>query len=334
MIWPSALPYEIALAFGLDMLIGDPRFIPHPVAGMGRLIAFLEPPLRRVMPKSEVLCGGLLAFIVIGVSAGIAFAAYLFLRQPGSVYWRIISGGLMIYLLSTAIALRGLFDSAFGVVTALVKKSNITEARKRLSMIVGRDTASLDSDAILRADIETVAENLSDGVIGPLFYMALGGLPLAFFYKAVNTLDSMVGYKNERYIKFGRVSARLDDAMNYIPARLTGVLIIFSAHLMAVFSSAFTFADGLRSWRIMIRDGKKHPSPNAGLPESAMAGALGVRLGGPSYYGGVLSDKPWLGDGDGPLQPAGYKSLALLALSGFSGAGLAVGISFFISASA
>jgi adenosylcobinamide-phosphate synthase len=173
------------------------------------------------------------------------------------------------------------------VVKAL-RAEDLPEARKRLSMIVGRETKDLDAEQIQKAVIETVAENLSDGVVSPLFYMALGGVPLAMAFKASSTLDSMVGYRNERYEHLGWCSARLDDALNYIPARLTAVLIVAAAFALRL--------DAGGAWRIFRRDGAKHKSPNAGRPEAAMAGALGVQLGGPSVYDGVVVEKPYLGE--------------------------------------
>ena len=164
-------------------------------------------------------------------------------------------------------------------------------------MIVGRDTQNLDEKGVLRAVIETVSENLSDGVIAPLFYLAIGGLPLAIAYKAINTLDSMVGYKNEKYLSFGWAAAKLDDAANFIPARVTGLLVVLASYcyyLLRKPGSALSVARA--SFQVMKRDGRNHTSPNSGIPEAAMAGALGVRLGGPSTYGGVLVQKPFIGD--------------------------------------
>jgi adenosylcobinamide-phosphate synthase len=243
---------------------------------------------------------------------------------------------IFIYLISTTLALRGLISSVRLVIDA-VNSGNLDDARRKLSMIVGRDTGSLGEEAILRAAIETLAENLSDGFGAPLFYLVIGGLPLGIAYKAVNTLDSMVGYKNERYMRFGWAAARLDDAANYIPARITGLAISAAAFLyclisrrksdvgnrkseignrkseietatsallnlefriqnskLGVFNRALEAAR--TSFRVMRRDGRNHTSPNSGLPEAAMAGALGVRLGGPSTYGGVAVEKPYIGE--------------------------------------
>jgi adenosylcobinamide-phosphate synthase len=204
--------------------------------------------------------------------------------------------GIMVLLSSTTIAVRGLTDSAREVISA-VRAGHIHEARYSLSMIVGRDTDRLGDKAILRASIETLAENFSDGIVAPIFYFVLGGLPLAMAYKAVNTLDSMVGYRNEKYINFGKAAARLDDAANYIPARVSGVLIVLSVAACRLFMRAnFSLMTGRVAFIMMVRDGRNHSSPNSGIPEAAMAGGLGVRLGGPSFYGGILVDKPYIGE--------------------------------------
>ncbi|MBI5212103.1 MAG: cobalamin biosynthesis protein CobD [Nitrospirae bacterium] len=201
----------------------------------------------------------------------------------------LLTGILFIYLTSTTIAIRELINSA-RIVIREVKNKNIENARNNLSMIVGRDTQNLSEEGVLKATIETLSENLSDGVIAPLFYLALGGLPFAMAYKAINTLDSMVGYKNDRYKNFGWAAARLDDIANYIPARITGMLIAFSSAV--AFRSPFIVHSSLKT---MFRDGRKHTSPNAGIPEAAMSGALGVRLGGPSAYCGIIVQKPYIG---------------------------------------
>ncbi len=221
---------------------------------------------------------------------------------------------LFIYLASTSLALRSLLTAAKGVIDA-VKEKDLGAARQRLSMIVGRDTQELEEEAILRATIETVAENLSDGFVAPLLYLAVGGLPLAIAYKAVNTLDSMVGYKNERYLRFGWAAARLDDAANYVPARITGFILApaaFCRFLTDGPAAAFRAARGALA--AMRRDGRKHTSPNSGIPEAAMAGALGVRLGGPSTYGGMLVKKPFIGDGTtGDYRISADRALSLSA---------------------
>ena len=188
----------------------------------------------------------------------------------------------------------------------MLDAKNLDGARNELSCLVGRDTSSLDEKGITRALLETVAENTSDGVIAPLFYLAIGGPPLAMAYKAINTLDSMVGYKNEKYLYFGRASARLDDIANYIPARITAILLAVAAFILR--------KDWRRAWRITLRDSGNHPSPNSGYPEAAVAGALGRRLGGLSYYGGMPSNKPFIGDDAGEFQVRDVREAGRLML--------------------
>lgn len=254
----------------LDLALGDPHAIPHPVRGLGWLIqntenAFWESRLPRRV-SGTLFC----VYIVLFAAAVVRFTPFL------NVYW--------IYAL---LACRSLDLESSRVIEAL-SSGDLPKARERLSRIVGRDTAALDGSEILRATIETIAENLSDGVIAPLFYLAVAGPASMAAYKAVNTLDSMVGYRNERYRKFGWASARLDDLANFIPARITAVLIWLCAPL----------ADGRMSEAIKItrRDASLQPSPNAGYPEAAVAGALGIQLGGLNFYKGVPSRKAHLGD--------------------------------------
>jgi len=193
---------------------------------------------------------------------------------------------IAVYFVWAGLSIKSLGDEAASVVRALEK--GLPEARARLARIVGRDTANLKEEGVLKAAVETVAENASDGVVAPLFFLALGGPPLMMAYKAVNTLDSMVGYRNDRYRNFGWFPARADDAANFIPARITGGLIVSASFILGY--------NWVKSAYILKRDRKKHPSPNAGAPEAAMAGALGVQMGGPTCYGGVLSAKPVIGD--------------------------------------
>ena len=197
-------------------------------------------------------------------------------------------------LLSTTVAIKGLTGEAAKIIR-LLKGGFLEKARKELKALVGRDTLELDEAGALRAAVESLAENASDGVIAPIFYFALGGVPLAMAYKAVNTLDSMLGYKNERYMLFGKPAARLDDIANFIPARLTGIFIS-----VAAFLSGLNAKSALKT---MLRDGRKHPSPNSGMPMAAMAGALDITLGGPALYGGQLMEKEHIGNGIKPLSP-------------------------------
>jgi adenosylcobinamide-phosphate synthase len=233
----------------------------------------------------------------------------------------------------TTLATRGLADAAQLVLSRL-DAGDIAGARKELSMIVGRDTENLDEQEIARAVIETVAENASDGVVAPLFYLVIGGPALAMAYKAVNTLDSMVGYRNKKYINFGRAAARLDDIVNYIPARITGALICLTSSVSVLFNSAFRtpHSEFASPWRIMLRDGRNHPSPNSGYPEAAMAGALGIRLGGPSAYAGKIAPKPSIGAGGRPPDKKDIaNSVRLMYCSTLSAALGAVAVNFFLT---
>jgi adenosylcobinamide-phosphate synthase len=301
-IFPSSLsisPYILILASCLDFAIGDPRWLPHPVRAIGRTISFLESAIRRPCRSSRAeKAGGFL--LVILVVAPVLLITYLIQEMLLRLFSLHVLGAALslataVYLTATTIASRELIASARHVLDAL-KEKDMNAARLRLSMIVGRDTAQLPEKGVLKATIETLAENVSDGVVAPLFYLVLGGLPLAMAYKAINTLDSMVGYKNDRYRHFGWAAARLDDAANYIPARLTGILITGAAFLMSLPLNA---GNSIRATSltvdVMLRDGRKHPSPNSGVPEAAYAGALGIVLGGPSTYNGVIVDKPFIG---------------------------------------
>ena len=287
-------PVELALAFGLDLAIGDPRGIPHPVQLIGKAIEGSEGRLRQWFGART---GGLVLTVwVVSVSALAAYIITRALKAPAEGFFSLMGTAIYIYLMSTTLALRGLVKA----VRKIVSEGDVQVAREKLSMIVGRDTAGLDSDAVRRAAVESLAENASDGVVAPLLYLAIGGLPLAVAYKAVNTLDSMVGYKNEKYKVFGYFSARLDDVLNYIPARITGLLIVLATYL----TTGFDMKRASRSFSIMRRDGRNHPSPNGGVPEAAMAGAIGAKFGGPSTYGGIVSDKPYIFAEGNSVSPA------------------------------
>lgn len=276
----------VLLAFFLDMVLGDPRWLPHPVRGIGWLIQRTETVFRRFTrsPGSEKRAGVLLVLLIVLTVYGFS-ALLLFFASSYSLMLGFIIAVLMAY---TTLAARDLARSARNVLAQL-EGGDIVGARQALSMIVGRDTAELDEEAITRAVVETVAENASDGVIAPLFYLALGGPALAMAYKAVNTLDSMIGYKNAAYKNFGWAAARLDDLANFVPARITAVLLSLAAWCLPG-------ASGRKAFRISLRDGRKHASPNSGYPEAAVAGALGLRLGGPNAYGGLVLAKPSIGD--------------------------------------
>lgn len=294
-------------AFGLDLLLGDPRRLPHPVVYIGELITRLEIPLAGLL-RNRRQAGVLLTLGTLTVTGALAWGGLALAEQIHP--WLYI--GLWVWLGYTTLALRSLHRESREVVK-WVAVGDLGEARRALSLIVGRDTSQLDEEAILRACLETVAENTSDGVVAPLFYLSLGGPVAALLYKAASTLDSMVGYRNDRYRELGWASAKLDDLLNLIPARLTGMLMVLAA-----------FPLGLNSWaalKIMLRDARKTSSPNAGFPEAAAAGALGVQFGGPAVYFGRRVDKPTLGDADGPITLRSYRQMvgllyltALLAL--------------------
>jgi adenosylcobinamide-phosphate synthase len=282
----------------LDLLIGDPRWFPHPVVYMGKLITVLEKALRRIFRDERI--GGiflllLTLFITVAVALSLLAGAYAINTHIGFIVAVILSW--------SCLAARSLHLESRLVADAL-SKGDLAGARRRLSRIVGRDTEDLGEAKIWRATVETVAENTSDGVIAPLLYLMMGGPVLGLAYKAVNTLDSMVGYKNERYINFGWASARFDDLANYIPARLTGLLMTAAA------PPAGLSARG--AWRIIGRDRSNHTSPNSGIPEAAVAGALGVRLGGTNLYGGRPVEKPTIGDSVKPLSEASWRGAVRL----------------------
>ncbi len=290
-------PLELVLAFLLDAAIGDPRWLPHPVRMIGKAIHRCERFLRgRVSgPSGEKKAGILLVLMIVVPSFLVTFVAVRAITEISERTSALLGAALLVSLVATTIAVRELTQSAKLVIDA-VRKGGIVVARRRLSMIVGRDTAALSDMEVLKAVTETLAENLSDGVVAPLLYLVVGGLPLAMAYKAINTLDSMVGYKSGAYINFGWASARLDDIANYIPSRITGLLIVLSVFLVTLLSTDKNpISSAGRSFRTMRRDGRNHTSPNSGIPEAAMAGGLGIRMGGPATYGGVMVAKPYIG---------------------------------------
>jgi adenosylcobinamide-phosphate synthase len=294
----------LPIAFALDWFFGDPRWKYHPIRVMGKAIEILEPRFR-TFTKNQVFAGALLAFSLIAVT----FCTALILTR---LFWAVSPlAGFMVetILIYFCISARDLEKSAMGVYRLLVE-NNIEKARKELAMIVGRDTGQLSEEPVSRACVETVGENLVDGVIAPLFFAALGGAPLALAYKMTNTLDSMVGYKNEKYLLFGKVSARIDDVANYIPARLAVPFIALAAKVLT--------GNGSRAYRTAKTEGRHHTSPNAGYSEAAFAGAFSIKLGGPSFYHGKLVEKPYIGSGFGPVSPGHIKkSCDLMMLSAF-----------------
>lgn len=271
----------LALALFADASIGDPPTWPHLVRLMGIAVERLEARLRVALPDSLGLAGVLLVLLVVG---GAATSAWALLVIAGDT-WQPLAWLIALALSWQCLAAGQLWREARAVARPL-EAGDLGLARRRLAMIVGRETASLDEEGVRRALIETMAENLNDGVIAPLFYITLFGPVGGVAYKAINTLDSMVGYKNERYAELGRCAARLDDVAGWLPARFSAWLLVAAARLVGL--------DAGGAWRAMKRDHAAHTSPNAGWPEAACAGALGIRLGGPSFYSGQLKDKPWL----------------------------------------
>jgi len=307
----------LALGFLFDQIVGDSPNLPHPVRWIGRLIQFLESPLRRF--RSERLGGIVLLLVVTG---SVVCFTWGILELAG--YWhgwaRVAADTVLIYY---GLATRSLARETQAVLVPC-EKGDLTEARKRLSGIVGRDTHDLSAEDINRACVETVAENTTDAVVAPLFYAALAGPVGLWAYKAINTLDSMVGYRNARYLRFGSASARMDDLANYVPARLTYLLLSLGAFLLG--------QRGYQALRIGWRDGRKHPSPNAGWAEAAMAGALGGQLGGPSSYAGVFSQKPRLGEPRRPLTiDMVRQAIRLMLLVSWLALFLALGLRVLIS---
>jgi adenosylcobinamide-phosphate synthase len=273
--------YSLPAAFLLDIFLGDPRRLPHPIRWMGKIIEHLEPHFRK-LPLHPVWAG---LFFAMSLVAGTWAVTVLILSVAQALY-PILKTCVEIILIYYCLSTRSLKDAAMEVSRCLQQK-NIETARKKVALLVGRDVDKYEEAGISRAAVETVAENLMDGVISPLFFAAIGGAPLAMAYKMVNTLDSMVGYKNEKYINFGKASARIDDILNYIPARLSIPLIAIASQILA--------GKGMLSFKTAVREGSNHSSPNAGLPEAAFAGALAVKLNGPNYYNGKLVNKPYIG---------------------------------------
>lgn len=291
-------PWILLAAYLLDLAIGDPRWLPHPVRVMGAAISRAEQFLRSrfVTPQKQKQAGVVLVLMILLPSFVIMLILCEGIAHATGRISVFIGTIALVYFAASTLAVRELVGSARLVIES-VKDGSLPAARRKLSMIVGRDTENLTDGEVLRAVTETLAENLSDGVVAPLFYLVLGGLPLAIAYKAINTLDSMVGYKNETYINLGWASARLDDIANYIPARVAGLLIVLSVFLMAFLRRKDNpILPASRAFRTMRRDGRNHTSPNSGVPEAAMAGGLGIRLGGPSTYGTVLVEKPYIGE--------------------------------------
>ena len=285
---------SVLAGFLIDCVLGDPYWLPHPVVLIGKLISALERFLRRRMPNRLRAAGTILAILVPLISAAVVFGILFgcWMLHPW-VYF-----GVSCILCWQALAARCLQKEAYKVVKAL-ETDGLDAGRKQVGMLVGRDTETLSETQVLKATVETVAENTSDGVIAPMLYLMLFGAVGGFFYKAINTMDSMVGYKNETYIDFGRAAAKLDDAANYIPARLSALGMIAAAGLIGL--------DAKNARRIWKRDRRNHASPNSAQTESVCAGALHVQLGGGASYFGVWVEKPTIGDADRAIERADVK---------------------------
>ncbi|MGI6776963.1 MAG: adenosylcobinamide-phosphate synthase CbiB [Acetivibrionales bacterium] len=287
---------DVAAAYILDLILGDPYWLPHPVRFIGWLIKRTEKVLRKRATGStkEKVAGFILALFVVSLTF---FIVFIILKAAYAIsvwLFHIVN----VYFIYSSLAAKCLGNEALKVFDA-VKDGDISQSRKRLAMLVGRETECLGREDIIRGVVETTAENTVDGIISPLFYAIVGsffgmGAPVAYAFKAVSTLDSMVGYKNDRYINMGMVSAKLDDAVNFITARITGVLIPFAALLCGM-----SFR---KSFSIMLRDRRNHKSPNCAYPEAAVAGALGIRIGGNNIYFGRVVEKPTIGDPDRELE--------------------------------
>ncbi|MCD8155279.1 MAG: adenosylcobinamide-phosphate synthase CbiB [Clostridiales bacterium] len=283
----------LVLGFFLDLFLGDPRWLYHPVCLIGNLISLLEKGIRRIFPKSSrgELAGGFLEVILVCAFSLTVPAVILYFLYGLSFPAGFVLETFWCYQL---LAIRSLKTESMKVCDRL-ENGTLAEARHAVSMIVGRDTAELTPEGVTRAAVETVAESTSDGIVAPMIYMILGGVPLMFLYKGINTMDSMLGYKNDRYLYYGRAAAKLDDGANFIPARIAGWLMVMAA--------GFSDLDEKNADRIFRRDRRKHASPNSAHCEAAAAGALHVQLAGNAYYFGKLFEKPTLGDPDREIQP-------------------------------
>ncbi len=311
------MEWIVVTAFVLDLILGDPRWFPHPVVLMGDLIRRLEILLVALF-DSRRIAGILLCTMTLGI---VTLITWVILSVANLIH-PYIGAAVGVLVAYTTLALRSLHRESSEVVRYL-EEGNLDEARRSLSLIVGRQTSELDEEGILKACIETMSENTSDAVVAPLFYLFIGGPLLAVFYKAVSTLDSMVGYKTDRYRELGWASARLDDLFNIIPARLTAILMAVAAFPLKL--------NPMRAVWMVLRDAHKTSSPNSGWPEAATAGALGVQLGGPATYFGQKVAKPTLGDAKRPVTIASYRAMVrLMYLTSFLALGLGVWITVVV----
>ena len=321
-LWPAAV---VVPGFVIDLFCGDPRWLYHPVRIIGNLITVSEKGLRSIFPKTkqgERAAGTLLVLLVVFLSTAVPLALLVLLYRllpPAGV-------ALEVFWCYQLLAVKSLRTESDAVYRKL-NGGTLDGARRAVSMIVGRDTRQLDEAGITRAAVETVAENTSDGVVAPLFFMMVGGAVGGFFYKAINTMDSMVGYKNEKYAFFGTAAAKLDDLVNFLPARMAALLMILAAALAG--------EDAKNARRIWKRDRRKHASPNSAQTESVMAGALHIRLAGDAWYFGQLHQKPYIGDDDRPVRPEDIRrshrllyGTAWLSLALFAAVRLFLGVLF------
>ena len=313
----------LVIGFVLDLLIGDPRWLYHPICVIGNLIAVLEKVIRKIFPKNHggELTGGFLIVVLVclfsgGVPLLVLYYLYRYLPVAGFV--------LEVFWCYQLLATRSLKDESMKVYDRL-KNGTLDEARYAVSMIVGRDTRELTETGVTKAAVETVAENASDGVIAPMIYLAVGGPVLGFAYKAVNTMDSMVGYKNEKNLYFGRFAAKLDDVVNFIPSRVAALLMIVASFLPGKRFS------GTGAWKIWRRDSRKHASPNSAQTESACAGSLGIQLAGDASYFGKTVKKPTIGDALRPVKPEDIRCAnVLLYRMAFLGMAVCLSLLYFL----
>ena len=280
----------VAIGFVLDLIFGDPQWMPHPIRFIGMLISKGEKLVKEFFPKQEFLAGVILTIFVTGIS----FILPLFILNYVGRWSITCKIGLEAFFCYQILATKCLKVESMRVHKYLIK-NDMTQSRKYLSWIVGRDTTNLNEEQVAKAVVETIAENTSDGVIAPLIFLIIGGAPLGFFYKAVNTLDSMIGYKNEKYMLLGRFAAKLDDVLNFIPAILSAMLMIVSSFIIRL--------DYKNAIKIYRRDKHNHASPNSAKTESVAAGALNVQLAGDAYYFGELVSKQTIGDANKPVTP-------------------------------
>ena len=313
--------FALGIGFLLDLMFGDPYWLPHPICLIGSLISFLEKKIRSFFPKTaggEIAGGIVLVILVLILSSGVP-CLILYLVGLVHPYLRLAVESIMCYQL---IAARSLKAESMKVYEQL-EKGDLERSRWAVSRIVGRDTEKLTGEGVTKAAVETVAENTSDGVIAPMFYMAIGGAVFGFFYKAVNTMDSMIAYKNDKYLYFGKAAAWLDDIFNYIPARISAFLMILSSFLLRM--------DWKNAWMIFWRDRYNHASPNSAQTESVCAGALGVELAGDAWYFGVLHKKKTIGDPKRKIVPEDIRRAnRLMYMTAVLGLFLFMGVSFLL----